>query len=345
MSVIADVHVGKADDNWPVEERVQIHFHNFADLPQQKGTVLKSSKFTCAGHEWYLWFYPRGERNAADGMVSVHLGTDLTSTIVVDFDIMLKKKTGNNFTAESVTKTEFPKPNNGGLGWNDYDSRDRILHTSNNVLNNGTLTFEVRIRPHHDYYCRHAIPKSSVTDDVYNHLYQDQDTADVAFKVKRSVFYAHKAILKARVPELAELAEPYDTKKAIPIKDVVPDIFETMLQYVYGKDISVNYWKEHAKQVLDASGKYGFTELKSTAEVWHVKNLEKKFTVDNVIDELLYADGKNCPLLKKAAMDFILDCGEDIVESESYEKLDESPQLRKEVMKAALSSKKRKRDE
>ena len=64
-----------------------------------------------------------------------------------------------------------------------------------------------------------------------------------------------------------------------------------------------------------------------------------------MVDELLYADGKNCPLLKKAAMAFIIDCGEDIVEAESYEKLDESPQLRKEVMKAALSSKKRKRDE
>ena len=52
-----------------------------------------------------------------------------------------------------------------------------------------------------------------------------------------------------------------------------------------------------------------------------------------MVDELLYADGKNCPLLKKAAVD---------------KKLDESPQLRKEMVKemtkAFASHKKRKRD-
>ena len=77
MSGIIDVHVGEPDDNWPVEEGcTRVHFHNFADLPQQKGTVLKSSKFTCAGHAWFLQLYPRGDRYAEDGMVSVYLGTE-----------------------------------------------------------------------------------------------------------------------------------------------------------------------------------------------------------------------------------------------------------------------------
>ena len=54
------------------------------------------------------------------------------------------------------------------------------------------------------------------------------------------------------MPELAELAEPYHTTNPIPIEDVEPDIFDTMLKHVYGKDIDVPY--------------YGFTELKSIAE-------------------------------------------------------------------------------
>eukprot|EP00956_Cyclotella_meneghiniana_P026015 scaffold55476_cov22-Cyclotella_meneghiniana.AAC.1 len=258
----------------------------------------------------------------------------------------MKKKTGDNFRTLSDTKIEFPRPT-GGLGWSkgwsNYASRDEILDSSNNVLNNGTLTIEVRIGP--ENYCRRdATPKPSVADDLYR-IYQDEDTADVAFKVKMNIFHAHKAILKARVPELAELAEPYDTKNPIPMKDVEPDIFEIMLKNVYGKDVDEIYWKEHAKQILDASGKYGFTELKSKAEEWHVKNIKHNFTIDNAVDELLYADGKNCALLKKAAMDFIADRGEEVIESESYEKLDESPQLRKEFVKAALSSKKRKRAE
>ena len=80
-----------------------------------------------------------------------------------------------------------------------------------------------------------------------------------------------------------------------------------------------------------------------------MRNLQKNFTLGNVVDELLYADGKNCPLLKKATMDFIVENSEEIVESGSYEKLDESPQLRKEMMKevtkALASHRKRKRDE
>eukprot|EP00956_Cyclotella_meneghiniana_P011336 scaffold15938_cov27-Cyclotella_meneghiniana.AAC.2 len=67
--------------------------------------------------------------------------------------------------------------------------------------------------------------------------------------------------------------------------------------------------------------------------------------VDNVVDELLYADGKNCPLLKKAAMDFIVEHGHEVIESDSYGKLDESPELRKEVMKASFSNNERKPDE
>eukprot|EP00956_Cyclotella_meneghiniana_P010908 scaffold15241_cov65-Cyclotella_meneghiniana.AAC.1 len=328
MSIIADVHVGEPHDDWyhALDERVRIHFHNFANLPQEKGMVLKSSKFTCCGHEWYLNLYPRGDSGAREGMISVFLCTKLTSKIVVDFDIILKKKTGDHFkvSSGSGTKTEFPKP--GGWGRKNYASRDRILDASNNVMNNGTLTFEVRIKPNEDYCSRIATPQTSMADDVYNNLYQDEDSADVAFSVDTRVFHAHKAILKARVPELADLAEPYDTENPIPIKDVDPQIFE-----------------EHAKQVLDAAGKYGFANLKSKAEAWHVKNLNKNFAVDNVVDELLYADGKNCPLLKKAAMDFILEHGEEVIKSESYEKLDEAPKLRKEVMMAFASNNKRKR--
>eukprot|EP00956_Cyclotella_meneghiniana_P016031 scaffold25077_cov48-Cyclotella_meneghiniana.AAC.7 len=119
-----------------------------------------------------------------------------------------------------------------------------------------------------------------------------------------------------------------------------------MLKYVYGKDIGAFYWKDRAKQVLDAAVKYGFTELKSFAEAWHVKNLQNNFTKDNVVDELLYADGKSCPLLKKFAMDFINEHGVEVIKSASYEKLVKSHQLCVEVMEAGFASNnKRKPDE
>jgi hypothetical protein len=54
-----------------------------------------------------------------------------------------------------------------------------------------------------------------------------------------------------------------------------------------------------------------------------------KFNAQNVIDELLQADGTDCKLIKKAAIDFIVDNGQDILASPSYERLDESPSQKK----------------
>eukprot|EP00956_Cyclotella_meneghiniana_P024126 scaffold48121_cov54-Cyclotella_meneghiniana.AAC.6 len=344
-----DIQVVELNDNWRLvkEGHALIHIHNFADLPQEKGQCLESPTFTCVGHDWYLCLYPRGNGEANEGMVSVYLCTNLSSKIVIDYDIIMRKENGDNFMIKSDYKVEYSADDGEILGCKNYVSDDEIfdeIFTWNASYNGNvqeTLTIEVRIRLDEG---NTNIPKSSVADDFYN-FYQDEDTADVAFKVEARVFYAHKVILKLRVPELAQIAGSSNAENPIPISDVEPDIFETMLKNVYGKDICATYWKEHAKQILDASGKYGFAKIKSVAEVWHVNNLKDTLSVDNVVDELLYADGKNCPLLKKSTMDFILEHGEEVIDSESYEKLDESPELRKEVMRAFASSKKRKRDD
>ena len=97
--------------------------------------------------------------------------------------------------------------------------------------------------------------------------------------------------------------------------------------------------------ILSAAGKYGFTALKSEAEAWHAKFLN--LTVDNVIDYLLHADANALLLAKKAAMDFILENSEKVVNSETYQHLERSPTLMSEVVKAMSkdisSSRKRKR--
>jgi hypothetical protein len=346
MAAVKHVHVGKPPAEFPIEEdRVEVHFHDFKNLTTTKGAAVKSSNFTCAGHEWNVWLFPGGETGSGDGMISVYLGSDSPSKFIARFDIVCKDKNGCSFETCTSSEVEYPRPNYGCLGWKDFTSRHKILDPSNNVLNNGTLTFEVRIRPAKDYYCRDVIgAEPTLAGDIYR-LFLDKDTADVSFKVKRRVFHAHKVILKVRAPDLGVLADSFDEKSPLPIKDVKPEIFEIMLKSVYGKIIHPSEWHEHSKDILDAAGKYGFTDLKSDAEAWHVKIAKEKFTVENVVDELLYADGKDCPLLKQAAMDFIVEHGEEVLDSDSYEKLDESPQLRKEVMRAAFSSGKRKRDD
>lgn len=187
-------------------------------------------------------------------------------------------------------------------------------------------------------------PRPSLHDNVYERLFLDEESADVAFKVKGSTIYAHKSILKAQASELLELVQPFNKVTHMPIDDVDADAFKVMLKYVYSQNILTNEWREHSKVILEASGKYGFTHLKIEAEDWLVKNSE--LTVDNAIAELLYADGIHCILLKKTVMEFIMENGEAIMESLTYQRLSESPKLMKEVMiqfaKSLKANKKRK---
>eukprot|EP00804_Cyclotella_cryptica_P028555 CCRYP_015814-RA/>CCRYP_015814-RA protein AED:0.30 eAED:0.32 QI:0/0/0/1/1/1/2/0/277 len=100
----------------------------------------------------------------------------------------------------------------------------------------------------------------------------------------------------------------------------------------------------------DVAFQYGFGNLKHVAEVWHVNNL--KLTVDNVVDWILYADGNDLTLLKKASMEFIAASAVEVITSESWLRLQESPSLSREVILAIAKqleqnseSKKRKRGE
>jgi hypothetical protein len=123
----------------------------------------------------------------------------------------------------------------------------------------------------------------------------------------------------------------------MPINDVEPEIFQLMLKTLYGSKLTPVDWHESSESILHAAGKYGFSSLECEAEYWYVKQADR-FTVDNVIGHLLKADSKNLTHLKEAAMEFILNNAEDVVSSDSYDHLDESPTLRKEVI-VALSKK------
>ncbi|KAL3762577.1 hypothetical protein ACHAW5_003115 [Stephanodiscus triporus] len=63
--------------------------------------------------------------------------------------------------------------------------------------------------------------------------------------------------------------------------------------------------KLHARGIIDAADKYGVVDLKLAAEACLVETTA--FSIENWMDLLLYADSKNCALLKEAAMDFMLE--------------------------------------
>ena len=105
---------------------------------------------------------------------------------------------------------------------------------------------------------------------------------------------------------LADLCESHndDTSPIIQINDVAPDVFRLMLSYMYGGKVSEDNMLLHARGVLDAADKYGVIYLKLEAEASLVEGTT--FTIENVMELLLYAESKNLALLKEAAMDYIV---------------------------------------
>jgi hypothetical protein len=191
-------------------------------------------------------------------------------------------------------------------------------------LVDGTLTIEVRMR-RNDQQTNTLLAPFIPENPLYKNIlkkFMDEESADVIFavgsgsqpgrdsckkaKITPAKFYAHRLVLQDGAPILSELCKPSGgILTAVPVTDVKPDIFRHMLYYMYGGKLSDEELKESAKDLIDASNKYGAVSLKLEAEAYYVKST--KLTIDNILDNLLYADSKNCALLKEAAMDFLVE--------------------------------------
>lgn len=122
-----------------------------------------------------------------------------------------------------------------------------------------------------------------------------------------------------------------DEENPMPVNDVDSRTFRAMLGTLYGNTMAAYDWDSDLKVILKAADKYGFPQhLKIAVEKWYVEATE--LTVDNVIDELLYADGSGHALMKQTAFRFIKKNVAGVLSSEAFGRLYESERLVKEVM-------------
>jgi hypothetical protein len=297
------VHVGHPPNEWEGWESHLVHFHNFASLPSGKNKLVRA-EFISFGHEWRVQFYPGGDNAAKEGNISLYLKHCSEGDLSVQFHLSIKNKSGGEVNERSSSLHNKFEGGAKAWGWPDFALRDVITHAD--VLNNGTLTVEVRMKPDEGDLCRNFIPKNPFFKHMLQ-LFLDEETSDTSFKVEQGeVFHAHKLVLKtcAKGSILASLCEDCDGSTPVPITDVAPKVFRLLLRYVYGGDILAAEWKDHAKDLLEASDKYGLTNLKIEAEAWYVKLL--KFSAGDVVETVAYAEKMNCFLLKEAAIDFIV---------------------------------------
>jgi speckle-type POZ protein len=215
-----------------------------------------------------------------------------------------------------------------GHGWSNFIERSDILDESKNLLDSdGTLTVGVSIKEEpSDVF----VPKNPL-HKMMQGIFLDEDTADICFEVcgaeakkgkKKKAkasdsFHAHHLMLKTCAPMLADLFDLEDSNGKIAtatITDIKPDIFRHLLFYVYGGSVAEEDLKTHAKDIIDAADKYSIINLKLEAEAAYVKSTT--ITMDNAMDNLLYADAKNCALLKETVINFLAENS-----AKAYEKI------------------------
>ena len=204
-----------------------------------------------------------------------------------------------------------------------YAERSRLMSS----LVKGTLVVEVHMRLPNltKSNLQPFIPENPSTCKTIQDSFMEEKYSDIAFEVGGEkgkateatsvTFPAHRIIVAKFSNTLADLCasgagDNVTTRIPIEIDNVSPDIFRLLLSYIYGMTISNDNMKLHAKEIIDAADRFGVTSLKLEAEASLVNNTA--FDIKNVKELLLYADSKNCALLKEAAMDYLLEHKESV---------------------------------
>eukprot|EP00804_Cyclotella_cryptica_P015156 CCRYP_000713-RB/>CCRYP_000713-RB protein AED:0.39 eAED:0.31 QI:0/-1/0/1/-1/1/1/0/145 len=87
-------------------------------------------------------------------------------------------------------------------------------------------------------------------------------------------------------------------------------------------------------ELLDAANRYGVVGLKLLAES---KVVQSEICIESASDLILYADAKDCALLKEKVMDYFVSYAEEIRRTPSFQRIEESAHVMVELMDALLS--------
>ena len=328
-----------SSNNW---ETKVVRFHGFETLPIGDNSNNFSPEFSCCGYQWCLSLI-----KFHGGSIGVYLHNMTNEDVTIEWALIMRNSNGTEDISYSPIDHDERHFDAHELGAPvedaDYWPSEQFADPSIDVLGleEGTLTIEVRMkrdgssRPSESLEVhKQFIPKNPILNNILK-SFNDEESADVVFEVgsknqegenssKKSKtstnFYAHRLVLKDGAPLLAELCKPSaggGSVATVSITDVMPDIFRHMLYYLYGGKLTDEEFKANAKDIIDACDKYGVVNLKLEAEACYVRSTV--ITVENMMDNLLYADSKNCALLKEAVIDFVVENGEDVLKKVSLE--------------------------
>jgi hypothetical protein len=164
-----------------LEKLFTFNFHNFESLDSTKCAFVISPSFKCFDHEWAVTLYPGGNKNARDGMVSVFLRKTTKGSIAVEYTLIIRNNEGIIVTEGWITH-EF---SDNDPEWGYRNPLDRSFIIDMNILNNGTLTIELRMISNESKLCSNLIPKNPCSTDLISLLkHNEKSPSDITFQVE-----------------------------------------------------------------------------------------------------------------------------------------------------------------
>jgi hypothetical protein len=245
---IVAVDVVGGEQKGVVRERVlsethtlRVVFRDFANLPHGRGAFNASSVLLCHGYEWQIALFPGGYDATTFNSSNrrTHISTYLRC-VSADRDGCISKAKFA-FRIPSVNHSnvcaEFLFHGSGnGVHTPNFISRDDVLNPALGYLVDGNLTIEVDIQVYKDA-SPFWEPQNELNLDMMKILKSADQSGDVTFIVGSEKFSAHRLILETRAPELATLANGYPPDTPVPIQDIKPSTFQSLLRFVYANDV------------------------------------------------------------------------------------------------------------
>ena len=271
---------------------------------------------------------PGGEEDSEDGHVAAYLCNMSNKSIKIQFGFSVRDVSGKEVVYYEPNTNKFDcvgvvgHVNTNAWGIKNFGRRSELL----DALIEGALVVEVRMRMKAIEVRKQFIPDNPINKNILS-KFNKQQSADVVFEVDDSIvneqggdgssrkrakttttFYAHRVILEDAASTLTEMCKPSagggDSTTSVTITDVEPEIFKHMLYYMYGGKLTGEELEVNAEEIINACDKYGVVSLKLEAEASFVKSTT--ITVENMMDNLLYADSKNLALLNSLDLPYLL---------------------------------------
>lgn len=291
MSYLEDlttvVDVGTRPYYAPAEWKTfEFRFHDFKNLSTKQGHASK--KVGWMGQDWWLTLYPGtgkgfgGRRVGKKGMVSIFLNQSLNTSVgLVRFAYTMKIK---DWDGDVITSSHA-----GPVQWHAAIKRSRVIGDAEHILVDGTFVVEinlVKVERGPSFKLLPAkpfIPSNASSAKMEALYFGREEYADVTFVFSAkdeekgegaSDCVAHRVVLEACAPDFAELIKPHlEESTQVLINNVEQDVFQLLIQYIYGVEIKVYEWELHSKDLLDAADCYNLPGLKLGEQKVNICNI------------------------------------------------------------------------